>query len=476
MKITTSFIIVFLSAITVRAQYASEYIKLLSHWDSSGAPAEPIYDIRYSSCWGYSDPVKAKKYGIIGSSMGTHFIEITDPSKPVQRDYVAGRRDNCIWREYKTYKNFLYMVSDDQAPNSLQIADLSYLPDSVNIIHDSDSILQRAHTVFIEGDNLYCASVKGGSVGSATMAVFDLWENPGKPKLLRKLNDDYPGLVGHVHDMFVRNDTVYASCGFDGLYIFRFENRSKFVQIGSFTGYPRGGYNHSSVLTPDGNYLIFADEVPRSLPVKVLDVTDFSNLTITDTIVTRPGTYPGSTPHNPFMKGNVLFISAYLDGVYSYSMNDPLNPKQVGFFDTYPQNGNNYPDDNVYQGCWSVYVDYQEDIIIASDMTNGMFVLDVSLAMPVSETEIKKNGYVFKVSNLLINNYANLLIESPENESIEYEWKDILGKNIAIGKINLQKGTNHSSISVPQTISSGIYLLNLRSEKVSTVVKMVKAP
>ena len=47
----------------------------------------------------------------------------------------------------------------------------------------------------------------------SSMSVFSLKEDPTKPEFLRLLSDDYPG---DVHDMFVRNDTVYASKGYDG--------------------------------------------------------------------------------------------------------------------------------------------------------------------------------------------------------------------------------------------------------------------
>ena len=72
------------------------------------------------------------------------------------------------------------------------------------------------------------------------MKIYDLSENPIKPKLL------LDNTIGYVHDMFVKNDTVYASQGNSGLFIYEFKNNNKLNLIGSFTNYPYAGYNHSS--------------------------------------------------------------------------------------------------------------------------------------------------------------------------------------------------------------------------------------
>src|SRR3990170_3423115 len=85
------------SLLTCSAQYSSQNITLLSQWDTATTVSEPYYAIRYNSVWGWADPQDNKEYAIIGSTDGTYFIDITIPTAPVVRDYVAGRRDSCIW-------------------------------------------------------------------------------------------------------------------------------------------------------------------------------------------------------------------------------------------------------------------------------------------------------------------------------------------------------------------------------------------
>src|SRR6185436_7429325 len=153
-------------------------------WDDSTiTPNSSWVHARYISCYGWADSASGHEYAIIGSQLGTHIIDLANPSAPVQADYVPGRSPDCLWREYKTYSHYLYMVSDDGVPNSLQIADLSYLPDSVHVVYDSTDIFINSHTLFIDGNKLYCGRVSSFS-GFYSMNVYSL-NDPTHPTLLR---------------------------------------------------------------------------------------------------------------------------------------------------------------------------------------------------------------------------------------------------------------------------------------------------
>ena len=371
------FVALIFATITANAQYDKLNVTLLSHWYNPATVAEKYYGIKYNGVWGWTNPADSKKYAIMGSSDGTYFIEVTNPVAPVMRDYVAGRRDSCIWREYKTYDKYLYMVSDDAAPNSFQIIDMSYLPDSVHVVLDNDSIFVRSHTVYIDGDKLYCGSVKEKTGITHSMSVYSL-SNPEIPLLLHSLSDDF-STPAWVHDMFVRNDTVYASGGYDGLYIYKFETNNTFSFINSLTSYTEQGYNHSSFLTPNGKTLVFCDEVPVGLGVKILDVSDLQNLTVLKVFRTNVG----PTPHNPYVIGNdKAVISYYADGLQIFDISDPANPVRTGYFDTdtISNLGNGYPG-GAYQGNWGAYVDFGGGLMLAGDMQNGLYVLDASAAL-----------------------------------------------------------------------------------------------
>ena len=383
MKKTILLCLMVFLALAGHAQYDHQNINLFSNFDDPNVTPEPTYGIRYQSCYGWANPIDGKEYGIIGSTSGTYIIEVTDPSNIVQRDYVPGRHTDCIWHEFKTYGNYLYIISDDAGNNSLQIADMSYLPDSVHIVYDGTSVFTHAHTLYIEGDKLYVASVATGS-NYSSMNVYTLG-NPALPVLLRRLDQDYP-IINQVHDMYVVHDTVFASCGYDGLHIYKYdESLNQFLEIGNLTTYPDQGYNHSSFLSKDHSMLYMCDEVPDGMAIKVVDVTDVANPITVHTFSSNPG----NTPHNPYVKDDMLVMANYQDGVYIYDIGTPSLPALMGFFDTHPQNTPGTYPSPAYAGAWAAYTDLPSGVILASDMQLGLFVLDISPILNVKNSPVK---------------------------------------------------------------------------------------
>ncbi|MGZ4099621.1 MAG: T9SS type A sorting domain-containing protein, partial [Bacteroidia bacterium] len=138
------------------------------------------------------------------------------------------------------------------------------------------------------------------------------------------------------------------------------------------------GYNHSSCLTPNGQTLVFTDEVPAGLPFKTADVTNLSNIQVLATA----NQFPQGTPHNVFVVNNqYVFLSSYQDGTQLYDISNPATPTLAGFFDTFPQGGgnnNNWSGDN-YDGQWAMYPYFPSKNIFACDQKNGLFMLKTHL-------------------------------------------------------------------------------------------------
>ncbi|MCC7302298.1 MAG: choice-of-anchor B family protein [Bacteroidia bacterium] len=445
----------------------SQNVTLLSNWFNPSTPAEPTYHIKYNGIWGWADPQDNKEYAIIGSSEGVYFIDVSVPTAPVVRDYVPGRRNNCIWREIKTYQNYCYMVSDDAAPNSLQIVDMSSLPDSVTIIRDDNTIIERSHTIWVDGNKLYCGIPKGPSVGgSSKLAVFSL-ANPGTPVLLRKIEQDHPG-ADQSHDMFVRNDTVYASMSYSGLFIYKWTG-TNFQQINSLTTYPSQGYNHSTSLTPDGKTLIMLDEVPTGLPCKSVDVTNLTNISVLTTF--RSTTTSTATPHNPFVvNNNRVVIAYYQDGVQIFDISNPSNPVRTGYYDTNPTNCPSCPNPN-YSGCWGAYVDLPSGIVIASDMQNGLFVLDANGALVTDEESEVMASHPSLYPNPA-RHKTTLSVSLKKDADAVVCVTDLYGKTLLHIQHHFTAGGNTLEIDTKQ-LSAGIYFVKVSGEGFSSTGKLV---
>lgn len=430
----------FIAANFANAQYDHQNINLLGVFTDSSVVAEPVYDIRFQACWGWADSVTGKEYGILGSTAGTYIVDVSNPSNPVQVDYIPHHQNDAIWHEYKTYKNYLYIISDD-AGQTLQIADLSSLPDSVTMIYDSTGVFEHAHALFIDNDKLYVASVSKNNTYSS-MNVYSL-ANPQLPVLLRRLDQDYP-FINQVHDMFVSNDTVYASCGFQGLFIFTYDSATNlFSQIGSWID---GGnfYNHSSFLSPDHKTLYLCEEVPDGRPVSIIDVTDIGNPSLIDTFYSNQG----ATPHNPEVIDNKLIVAYYQDGLYIYDITNPVAPIRMGYFDTYPDNPPGTYFGNAYQGCWSTYAELPSGILLAGDMQRGLFCLDISNVNSV-------NAIPFEQQSVYPNPATDHLIV--ERSSAAYaEITDMTGR--IFFRENLETGRTEIKLN---EIPCGIYILKL---------------
>ncbi|MCE3227091.1 MAG: hypothetical protein K0S32_1642 [Bacteroidetes bacterium] len=457
------------SALTVSAQtYPSQNISLLSliHPNNGSTGIGPD-GRRYAGVWGWKQTSTNKEYAIAGSSSGTYFIDVTNPGTPSVSAFVPGKA-GTTWREIKTYQNYCYVVSDDASPNRFQIIDMSTLPATVTVVHDGTSFFERGHTIWIDNNKLYVGSTTyAGGSGFSSMNVYSL-ATPTAPVLLRSLNQDY-SFINHVHDMYVRNDTVFASCGTQGLYIFKLTASNTFTQIGSYTGYsPGSAYNHSSFLTADAKQLIFCDEVPGALPIRIVDVQNFSNIQP----VQQWNPHPGTTPHNPYIIGNQwAIVSCYQDGLMIYDMSWPGNVYLSGFFDTYPQGGFNTGNYNGadYRGNWGAYPYLPSGIIIAGDMQNGIFILDPTAAYS-NPVGVKKNADT-KTNLIFYPNPANDRISLHYNStnSSTVEIRNVMGQLVYEKKFN---GMIHDYVDV-KDLANGTYMVTIMENDQTLTKKLI---
>lgn len=377
MKNLFIFSLLFSALLSGAQNYAKQNIDLIGHIDPNDDTLWDVNANRYSGCWGWFQSSKNKEYAIMGSSNGTYFIDVTVPTTPSVCAFVPGK-PHSTWREMKTYQNYCYITTDDAQPNKFTIVDMQYLPDSVHIVHYGNTYFERGHTIWIDQDKMYIGATTYSS-GSSCMTVWSL-ATPTNPVLLRRAEQDIPPPVfSYVHDMYVRNDTIYASTGWQGLHILKLENDNSFTHLGSYSGYPNAGYNHSSSLTQNGKFLVFCDEVPGGIPIQFVDVQNPGNVQPVNSFKPNLET----TPHNPYIIGNKwAVVSCYQDGLYIYDISNPPQVSQAGFFDTYPQGGLSAGSYGVgpYNGNWGAYPYLPSGRIIAGDMHNGVFILDASAA------------------------------------------------------------------------------------------------
>ncbi len=452
MRFAILYVLVFTFCTNVISQtYPSSNINLLSV-TKPGSTA-------YSGCWGWYQSSKNKEYALVQGQNGyLYFIDVTIPTAPVACDSVFGKPN--INREVKTYQNYCYSVSGAASGgtlNCLQIIDMSNLPNPVQVVYSGNTIFSTTHTIWIDKDKLYCASVAHNTiVGSGQrMEVYSL-ATPSAPLLLRSLNQDYT-VNDVVHDMYVRNDTVYASATGLGLLIYYF-NGTNFIQLGSLSNYPSAGYNHSSYLTSDGKTLVFCDEVPEGLDIKTADVTNFNNIIIK--ALFKPNNHPKFVAHNPYILGSKwALISCYQDGLNIYDISNPSQPILKGYFDTYPQGGFNTSDYgmNSFAGNWGAYPYFPSGNILALDMSNGAFMLQMDPAIGLTERYESQAGIIIHQNP--ISEFVSFELKNKEVGTYTALIKNVVGKTV-VSSMSQFDLSNCNRIEVSE-IPNGVYFLSI---------------
>jgi choice-of-anchor B domain-containing protein len=351
---------------------------LASTWIGTAVPNNPL-GFKYSDIWGWAG--NGREYAIIGSSTKIHFVDVTNPTTPIEVAYHLGE-SNTGWREFRTYNNYLYAITEAGSgiTEGLKVFDLNQLPSTppampivINKVNtNQNSFFTTAHMLFVDevSKRLY---VSGTNTQNNGLIVLDLATTPNNPTFIR--GDNLTG--GYVHDLFVKNNKVYTNQLGNGLRIFDYTSvASAPIELGSLTAYIGNEFSHSGWLCNSGAY-IMCDEIHNTV-VKSINVSDPTNITVVDTFysnLTTPSLQ--SIAHNPYAVGDLAFISYYHDGILVYDVSNPSDIVKVGHYDT-DQSNTNY---NGYIGAWGVYPFFYNGTnkkIIVSDVNLGLKVIELT--------------------------------------------------------------------------------------------------
>lgn len=329
----------------------------------------------YSNIWGYVAP-NGTEYALLGVRTGTSIISLADPNNPVQCAFIPAPQSS--WREIKVHSHYAY-VATDATGNGLQIIDLSQLPATATLVNTLNTYFNDAHDLLI--DNGFCYVVGGDGVGG--MSILDL-SNPVNP-----VRTAYYTGSGYIHDIYVWNDTVIASCGsLQQYHLINVTNKSNPQLISASITLP-GIYAHSGWMTENKRYFFATEE----FNVRDMTVWDLQDRSSWDLKIPSWGLSNNSVIHNLYIRGNYAHISYYTSGYLVLDIADPLNPQIAGQYDTYPQNNG-----GSYNGAWGVYPFLPSGITIISDINTGLYVLRFNGTIPVELTSFTAEAGVGSVT------------------------------------------------------------------------------
>lgn len=383
--------------------------------------------------WGWTDPQTGKEYALLGLTDGTAIFDISKPKTPIYvgklpepdkitpRDITASTQSPsssiryayhddqdssgkgaAAWRDIKTYKNTMYVVSDESG-RGMQVYDLEKLraiPESAmpaTLEHDFHyDLFGNAHNIAINEESGFAyviGSYRGGTCASnGGLHIIDI---------RNRLTPEYAGCHvetqagGYIRFGYIHDTQCVIYKGPDADYTGReicVSSAEKRVLISDVTDkanpqtvhvylYPGNQYSHQGWFSEDQRYFFFNDELDElrgnggaghNTRTLVMDLNDLDNPVFM-------GYYQHQTDaidHNLYVWGNHLYQTNYLAGLRILDVSNP-NPsaiKQIGFFDTTPEKTT-----REFEGTWSVYPWFTDGKVVVSDIHQGLFVLETDL-------------------------------------------------------------------------------------------------
>lgn len=363
--------------------------------------------------WGHVDLNTHTEYAIVGLINGVAVFDLSNPAAPREVGAISGL--NSTWRDIKVYQYFdqnlktwqaYAYVTVDNASDYVSIIDLNQLPNSVSLV-TKDRAVTQAHNVYISNVDyslniaLPNATPTLQLVGAPAKGSYRssfLSYSLANPKSLSALPTGDNLTNGYTHDgvsMRIEDERKDADCINAGVSctVFMDFNEKEIIlwdttepgkeqKLSTLTYNDvaqEAQYIHSGWWTEDKRYLFSHDEFDESqaqinTTVRIFDLTSLTS-------PTQVGQWTGPTAaidHNGYVRGNRYYMSNYTRGITILDITEPSTPKAVGYFDTFSAS-----DGASFNGAWGIYPFLPSGLIIASDISGGLFVLrDKSLTVP----------------------------------------------------------------------------------------------
>ena len=365
-----------------------DMVAFLSIKDVGGGRGISLNDI-----WGWTDPESGKEWALLGRSNGTVFVDVSDANNPIyvgELMLTEGAKP-AAWRDIKVYKDHAFIVADGAGSHGMQVFDLTRLRNVTEIpfTFEADAIydgVHSVHNIVINEDTGFAYAVgssSGGETCGGGLHMINI-QDPLNPSFAGCFSDPATGrsgtgyshdamcIVYHGPDVDHQGKEICFGANETALSIADVSDKSSPLALSS-ASYPNVSYAHQGWITDDHKYFYLDDELDElqgrtsSTRTMVWDVTDLDD----PQLVKEYQAVSKSSDHNLYIRGNYMYQSNYVSGLRVLDISDPINPVEVGYFDTLPF-GENVPG---FNGAWSNYPFFESGIIVVSSMGEGMFIL-----------------------------------------------------------------------------------------------------
>ncbi|MCY3885607.1 MAG: choice-of-anchor B family protein [Gammaproteobacteria bacterium] len=330
--------------------------------------------------WGWFDSLTDREYALMGLDNGTAFVDVSDPESPVFLGRLPTRTYSSTWRDIKVYDDHAYIVADDAGAHGMQVFDLTRLRDQTmpqTFFADQVYVeFDRAHNLAINELSGFAYAV-GTNTCEGGLHMIDL-SMPINPLFVGchsadRTHDTQCVTYEGPDDRYQGKEVCFSS-NYTELEIVDVSSKSSPITI-STAIYDNLGIVHQGWLTEDHQFFLLGDEIDESIygfntRTHVFDVADLES----PRYVYAFEHDTEATDHNLYVLDNRVFEANYSVGLQVLEFTDPSTQdlQSVASFDTYPDH-----DNSSLIGAWSVYPYLPSEVILVSDIVNGLFVLEI---------------------------------------------------------------------------------------------------
>jgi choice-of-anchor B domain-containing protein len=305
--------------------------------------------------WGYEQG--GREYALVCLGDRLDIVDCTNPANVGLTRSVASTSGDL--KEVKTYLNYAYAINQF---GPMQIINLSTPSGAYTEAQYATAVMPAGHTIYIDVA-LARAYVSLNGAGARDMRILDL-TLPILPVELGHYAHPNQGTVfGDAHDSYARGSVAWVSYLDAGWVMLNVANPAAPIAM-AFVSYPQTT-SHNVWTDTTGDYVYTTDERSGG-HLRVWDTRDVRSIKqVADYIA-----HPVASVHNVHVRGDFCFVSYYTEGVRIVDIEDPADPIEVAYYDTWTGGSSGY------NGCWGVYPYTSSGIIYASDRTAGLFVLE----------------------------------------------------------------------------------------------------
>ncbi len=364
------------------AQDPAFHATFLDDYDLAGAT--------YSDVWAVGTTAYIGRFGL-------NVVDVIDVSNPsslslTTQIVVPSPNDSCSAQDIKAGISAVdsnvtlgFVSFDYNGPDMFGIYDITNPASPTLLTTVSASGYSTSHNTSYRADGW----IASANSQDDKVALFDLstYDPAMAPASITAVDYEISGLgTGFVHDITLTDDFLYVA-EWDALLVYDVSalDMGPPVYLGEVEGYSC----HAVWATADNEYVVTTDE-RQGGAIRLWKMTDNgSSVTLRelDSYVAPPtGTYSTYSAHNPIVLGDRVYVSNYSAGVIVFQI-DRTNDtwERVASYDTSTQSSAGY------YGGWGVYPLLGPEMVVISDLEEGLFTLDLS-AIQFRSTSVRPDA------------------------------------------------------------------------------------